>query len=277
MGLPGAGTARPITGGQLRGAALSPDGSRLAVAVTEGSALQMLLRVIPLAPGVRGGTWVLPGSLAACSGCSTSLSWTADNRVLSIPVRKELIFLDTTKPSGQMLAASRVIPFDGYSGKATTGITYACFPETMVMSLDGTTLTCGGSPSTDYGRQDPGGRRRHHLNADRGAAGIHADAALQRVGERALRAAVLGQPDWRPHLRRHPGVLRHPAATPPGTQDARQPHRLAGRQGGRVHPGASRYRRGLRRRPGRELRGLVIQPAPFKRMPLHVHSHLHVA
>jgi hypothetical protein len=111
----------------------------------------MLLRVIPLAPDARGGTWVLPGSLAACSGCSTPLSWTADNRVLSIPVYKELIFLDTTRPSGQMLAASRVVPFDGYSGKAATGITYACFPEAMVMSLDGTTLTCGGSPSTDYG------------------------------------------------------------------------------------------------------------------------------
>jgi hypothetical protein len=149
-GFPGAGTAQPMIWGDFQGVALSPDASRLAVAVTEGSALRMAVHVIPLAPGVHGGTWVMPGSLSPGLGGTVSLSWTADNRVLSIPVWKDLIFLDTTKPAGDLLAASRVIPFAGYSGKAATGITYACH-DSLVISLDGLTLTCGGSPSTDYG------------------------------------------------------------------------------------------------------------------------------
>ena len=56
--------------------------------------------------------------------------------------------LDPAKPTGDLLTASRVVPF---TGKAPTGITYSCGATGAVMSLDGTTMTCGGSPSTDYG------------------------------------------------------------------------------------------------------------------------------
>jgi hypothetical protein len=145
-GLPGAGTAQPVSG--IEAAALSPDGSRLAVAATEGSAGKMLVHITPVAPGARGGTWVLPGSLAMGYMRNPALSWTADNRVLSIATWKDFIFLDPAKPSGDLLAASRVVPF---TGKAPTGITYSCGPSGAVMSLDGATMTCGGSPSTDDG------------------------------------------------------------------------------------------------------------------------------
>jgi hypothetical protein len=76
------------------------------------------------------------------------LSWTADNRVLSVSTWKAYIFLDPAKPSGDLLAASRVVPF---TGKAPTGITYTCGATGAVLSLDGKTMTCGGSPSTDDG------------------------------------------------------------------------------------------------------------------------------
>ena len=76
------------------------------------------------------------------------LSWTADNRVLSIATWKDFIFPDPAKPSGDLLAASRVVPF---TGKAPTGITYTCGATGAVLSLDGKTMTCGGSPSTDDG------------------------------------------------------------------------------------------------------------------------------
>jgi hypothetical protein len=60
---------------------------------------------------------------------------------------KDLIFLDTARPSGELLAASRVVTF---TGKTPAGITYACFTS-AVMSLDATTMTCAGAPSTDDG------------------------------------------------------------------------------------------------------------------------------
>jgi hypothetical protein len=144
---PGAGTAQPPYG--IEDAALSPDGSRLAVATWEGSAGKTLVHVTPVAPGVRGGTWILPGRLAMGGMRNPVLSWTADNRVLSIATWQDYIFLDPAKPSGDLLAASRVVPF---TGKAPTGITYSCGATGAVMSLDGTTMTCGGSPSTDDGR-----------------------------------------------------------------------------------------------------------------------------
>jgi hypothetical protein len=145
-GLPGAGTAQPPY--SIEDAALSPDGSRLAVAVTEGSARKMLVHVTPLAPGARGGDWVLPGSLASGYMRNPTLSWTADNRMLSIATWKDYIFLDPAKASGDLLAASRVVPF---TGKTPTGTTYSCGYTGGLISLDGTTMTCAGSPSTDDG------------------------------------------------------------------------------------------------------------------------------
>lgn len=145
-GVPGAGTAQQPY--DIEAAALSPDASRLAVAVVEGTAQKMLLHVIPLAASARGGTWVLAGSLANGYMRNPLLSWTADNRVLSIGTWKDFIFLDPAKPSGDLLAASRVVPF---TGKTPTGTTYSCEYTGGIISLDGTTITCAGSPSTDDG------------------------------------------------------------------------------------------------------------------------------
>jgi hypothetical protein len=144
-GSPGAGTAQPPSG--VRAAALSPDGSRLAVAVSEGSAMKMVVHVTPLVPGAHGGTWVLPGSLAMSGMRNPTLSWAGDERTLSVATWKDFIFLDTARPSGELLAASRVVPF---TGKTPAGTTYACFGS-AVMSLDATTMTCAGAPSTDGG------------------------------------------------------------------------------------------------------------------------------
>ena len=143
-GSPGAGTAQPPS--LVRAVALSPDGSRLAVAVSEGSAEQLVVHVTPLVPGAHGGTWVLASRLGMSVNLLT-LSWAADERTLSVASWKDFIFLDTARPSGDLLAASRVVSF---TGKTPGGPTYACFGS-EVMSLDATTMTCAGAPSTDGG------------------------------------------------------------------------------------------------------------------------------
>jgi hypothetical protein len=143
-GYPGQGTAQPVSG-NVEAAAVSPDGSKLAVAVPEGSAMKMVVHVTPLAPGTHGGTWVLPGGLALSSMRNPVLSWAADDRTLSVATWKDLIFLDTARPSGALLAASRVVPF---TGKVPEGPTYTC-SGSPVMSVDAKTMTCTGAFSTD--------------------------------------------------------------------------------------------------------------------------------
>jgi hypothetical protein len=145
-GYPHEGTAQPVSGG-AESAALSPDGSRLAVAVSQGSAEQLVVHVTPLVPGAHGGTWVSPGSQAMGGPLLPTLSWAGDERTLSVATGKRLIFLDTARPSGELLAASRVVPF---TGKMPAGPTYSCFGS-PVMSLDATTMTCAGAFSTDGG------------------------------------------------------------------------------------------------------------------------------
>jgi hypothetical protein len=143
-GSPGAGTAQQPS--DVQAAALSPDGSRLAVAVSEGSAMKLVVHVTPLVPRARGGTWVLPGGLATGAMRNPTLSWGADERTLSVATSGDLIFLDTARPSGELLAASRVVPF---TGKVPDGPTYAC-GGSPVMGLDATTMTvpmAGSSPS----------------------------------------------------------------------------------------------------------------------------------
>jgi hypothetical protein len=142
-GTPGAGT--PQQPSDVRDVALSPDGSRLAVAVSEGSAMKLVIHVTPLVPGAHGGTWVLPGSLATGGMRGPLLTWAADERTLSIATMQDFIFLDTARPSGELLAASRVVPF---TGKTPAGTPYACFGS-AVMSLDATTMTCAGTPSAN--------------------------------------------------------------------------------------------------------------------------------
>ena len=144
-GYPHAGSAQPVS--DIEAASLSPDGSRLAVAVRQGSAEQMVVHVTPLVPGARGGTWVLPGSLAQGDMRNPTLTWAADERTLSVATWRDFIFLDTARPSGALLAASRVVPF---TGKVPDGPTYVCIGS-PVMSLDATTMTCAGAFSTDDG------------------------------------------------------------------------------------------------------------------------------
>jgi len=145
-GYPHAGTAQPVSG-TIESAALSPDGSKLAVAVLEGSAMKLVVHVTPLVPGAHGGTWVSPNAQGMGGIPDTTLSWAGDERTLSVATEKRLIFLDTAKPSGGLIPDSRVVPL---TGKMPGGPTYTCL-GLPVMSLDATTMTCAGAFTTDDG------------------------------------------------------------------------------------------------------------------------------
>jgi hypothetical protein len=119
---PAAGTARlaplpipPVSGQWLQGAgiALSPDGGKLAVAVSTGR--QSVIDVFDLAGGpAREWTAELPGGTVVGTDLlgANALSWAADGRTLAFdasgPSRVEVHALDTAAP-GTSLAASRLV------------------------------------------------------------------------------------------------------------------------------------------------------------------------
>ncbi len=129
---PAAGTARlaalpipPVSGKWLQGAgiALSPDGGKLAVAVSTGR--QSVIEVFDLAGGparewkarLAGGAVVGTNLLGA-----NTLSWAADGRTLAFdawsPARVEVHALDTAAPGIGLSAARLVMTFSNW---ATTG------------------------------------------------------------------------------------------------------------------------------------------------------------
>jgi hypothetical protein len=119
-GLPGRPTRLPITvpGGELlTGFALSPDGSKLAIAVEPDNVsndpnLQQV-RVYTLATGAVQ-TWAADGTIGIGPDDARSLSWTSDGRTLAFfwaaadaGVHTSVRLLDTETGGGSLLADSR--------------------------------------------------------------------------------------------------------------------------------------------------------------------------
>ncbi len=135
----------------LDGVALSPDGTRLAVA-TEGSSGELDLDVYSLAGGgVR--TWSLSAAEASGGffganggGGMDTLSWRPDGQTLAFDWAgpngsvSEVRLLDTSQPGGSLLADSRAI----FSiSPVPVGGHFLCV-DVLIPSPDGTTLTCAG-------------------------------------------------------------------------------------------------------------------------------------
>jgi hypothetical protein len=117
----------PVTG-SINGFALSPDGSKLAVSLMPTEPLRSgrsqpprnaKLMVASVATGASRG-WVLSGtgSIGQNKPTAESLAWASDNRTLLFRVnvgnggaRAEMRLLDTTAPSGSLVAASKRVPF----------------------------------------------------------------------------------------------------------------------------------------------------------------------
>ena len=114
--------------GNVTGFALSPDGSKLAMATSPPLRLQngrpppphgSRLRLFTLATGAERD-WALPGTgwIGMNKPNPQSLSWAGDNRRLLVHVqlgiggpKAEVRVLDTGTPGGSLLAASNLVPF----------------------------------------------------------------------------------------------------------------------------------------------------------------------
>jgi hypothetical protein len=148
-GKPAALTALPLPPiiGLVDGFALSPDGSKLAVATSPPLRLRhgrpppprgARLRLFALATGAERD-WALPGIgwIGMNKPNPQSLAWAGDNRTLLVHVqlgvggpKAEVRLLDTAGPDGSILAASKLVPFpESAHGGALFGV--------MLLSPDG--------------------------------------------------------------------------------------------------------------------------------------------
>jgi hypothetical protein len=127
----------------MTGVALSPDGTKLAIAIgPKGGGVQQIL----LYP-VHGGparTWSATGGVLG-NGISTgTLSWTADRRTLAFDwtggQKSGVWLLGTSSSGGSLLAASQHAV--KVSGSAGTGQTLYDCPVGMIITPDGSAVVC---------------------------------------------------------------------------------------------------------------------------------------
>jgi hypothetical protein len=146
-------TALPIPRqpGGASGIALSPDGSKLAVALRDATAGGPAIQVFDVATGAER-VWRWPGGGAVTNnagGEGAVLSWTADNRTLAFQqwVTGNVIhlrLLDTTAPGGSLRAASRLLltwPGDGATWHYVHGkISNVLFGFSAIITPDGSKI-----------------------------------------------------------------------------------------------------------------------------------------
>jgi hypothetical protein len=148
------------SGQQVNGLALSPDGSKLAMALqpeTNKQPYLTLLKVYTLATGaVR--TWTGNGSIGSGPDDARSLSWTSDGRTLAFDWNGSgtgqqlpgagVWLLHLNAPGSNLLAASRrAFPFGDparTSGASASAPSYppAC-QEDLIITPDGSKVVCG--------------------------------------------------------------------------------------------------------------------------------------
>jgi hypothetical protein len=126
--------------------ALSPDGTRLAVAVagpaSGGKAATQQIRVYDLATSAERG-WSLSGA-AAARGVMGGMSWAADDRTLAFnwygAATAGVRILDTSGPGGNLIADSGlVLSTQSHGGQP------ACNGDGM-MTPDGSVIVCPAAP-----------------------------------------------------------------------------------------------------------------------------------
>ncbi len=172
-GHPGALTRLPVSvprGAMVTGLALSPDGSRLAIAVQPdfGQAEPGLqqIRLYSLSTGTMRTWSAASGSIDAGPYDVGSLSWTADEQTLALDwenSRGDLVvrLLNLRAGGSSLLADSRqVSPVNrGPGGGATPGPASGPQPtcqEDWVITPDGTTIVCGANRAINVSVSSPG-------------------------------------------------------------------------------------------------------------------------
>ena len=153
-GRPSAPTRLPMSvadGKAMTGLALSPDGTRLAIAVAPGGGVQQV-RLYPIHGGA-GRTWSATGGTIGEHFATWSLSWPASQRTLAFnwatgqTTSVRLLNLGTA--GGSLLAASR--PAVTLAKTAEPGQTlYQC--AVMTITPDGSAIVCPSSTITDIAR-----------------------------------------------------------------------------------------------------------------------------
>ena len=151
-GRPGALTRLPISvadGKTMTGLALSPDGTRLAIAVVPGGGVQQV-RLYP----VHGGparTW--SGTGGGPYG-ATSLSWTASQRTLAFNwlagQTRSVRLLNLGTAGGSLLAASR--PAVTLGNTANMGQALYIGPDDMIITPDGSAIVGASNDITNIAK-----------------------------------------------------------------------------------------------------------------------------
>jgi hypothetical protein len=149
-GRPGALTRLPVSvaaGGTMTGVALSPDGTKIAIAIGFQDGLQQI-RVAP----VRGGPardWTGRGGTIGTQFATRSLSWTADQHTLafnwSVGQTSSVRLLNPDGPGGDLAGASRpalTLPHSASTGQAL----YQC--GYLTITADGSELVCASGTIT---------------------------------------------------------------------------------------------------------------------------------
>jgi hypothetical protein len=131
----------------LVSAALSPDGTRLAVAEAEpGNGNVLDVYVYPMRAGGPGQAWKVAGGITS-GVTSARLSWSANDRVLAVGLAFGTVrLLDTAMPPGRTAAIEDI----------TLGVKdgYQCYYP-VLMTSDGSKLICG--VAADYFYREGGG------------------------------------------------------------------------------------------------------------------------
>jgi hypothetical protein len=163
---PGARTAHltalpiPRQPGTASDIALSPDGTRLAVASRDASAGGPAIQVFSVATGSqRVWTWPRGGPITNNAGNGEVLSWTADGRTVAFQQWEagniiDLRLLDTAAPGGSLQAASRLLlrwPGDGATWHFVHGkISNVLFGPSAIITPDGTKIVAATVSETKH-------------------------------------------------------------------------------------------------------------------------------
>jgi hypothetical protein len=129
----------------LVSAALSPDGTRLAVAEGEPGGRVLDVHVYPMPAGGRGQAWKVTGRIVS-DVWGAYLSWSANDRVLAVGLAFGTVrLLDTAVPPGRAAAVEDI----------TLGVKdgYQC-GSPVLMTSDGSRLICGVGANYFHGGED---------------------------------------------------------------------------------------------------------------------------
>jgi hypothetical protein len=143
-----------INTSDVRGFALSPDGTRLAVMTDgwtpNGKSQVTTFNVLPVTAAAAARSWQLtvnnkttPAKIYSVAG-GLGLSWSSDGRFLATSADVDegvVLMLDTTRPGDSLLADSRVFTLSAKVPAGVPGNRIAC-GYGMVLTNDGTEIAC---------------------------------------------------------------------------------------------------------------------------------------